>query len=72
MKKKEDRVFLLHIRDSILKILKYREGVSYSEFIEDTSIQDSAIRQLEVISRKNLEIHTLKFLGKLFLAQEIN
>jgi len=52
MKKKEDRVFLLHIRDSILKILKYREGVSYSEFIEDTSIQDSVIRQLEVT--KNL------------------
>ncbi|MEW6621229.1 MAG: DUF86 domain-containing protein [bacterium] len=49
MMKKDDTIYLRHILDAIAKIEKYTVGIDYEIFIEDTQIQDSIIRQLEII-----------------------
>ena len=52
---KDDRVYLLHIRDAIARIESYTSG-DKSRFLQDTMIQDAVIRNLEVIGEavKNL------------------
>jgi len=40
---KEDRVYLLHIRDAIARIESYTGG-DKSGFLQDTMIQDAVIR----------------------------
>jgi uncharacterized protein with HEPN domain len=47
--KKDDTIYLRHILDAIVKIEKYTKDIDYKRFIEDTQIQDSVIRQLEII-----------------------
>ena len=52
---KDDRVFLLHIRDAIARILDYtRDG--QAAFGRDTKTQDAVLRQLAIIGEavKNL------------------
>lgn len=54
---KDDRVYLLHIRDAINRILSYTaEGKE--AFFTDTRTQDAVIRNLEVIGEatKNLSV----------------
>ena len=46
---KEDKPYLLHIKDAIDKIEKFIEGIDYSNFIEDDMIQSAVIRQIEII-----------------------
>lgn len=50
------RVFLEHIRESIVLIEKYTTGVEQERFLEDLQIQDSVYRRLEIIGEavKNL------------------
>lgn len=57
---KDDRVYLLHIRDSIAKIRRYTEG-GEEQFFEDDLTQDAVVRNLEIIGEavKNLS-DTLK------------
>ena len=45
---KDVSVYLKHIREAIVKIEKYTEG-GQKTFLEDTMIQDSVIRNLEII-----------------------
>jgi uncharacterized protein with HEPN domain len=45
---KDVSAYLKHIRESIAKIEKYTEG-GRKTFLEDTMIQDSVIRNLEII-----------------------
>ncbi len=54
--KKDNLVFVLHIRDSINKILQYTKNISHDEFKNNTMIQDAVIRQIEIIGEasKNL------------------
>ncbi|MGE4518608.1 MAG: DUF86 domain-containing protein [Desulfobacteraceae bacterium] len=47
--KRDDSVFLKHIRDSAVRIEKYIEGFDYNEFSENELVQDAVIRQLEII-----------------------
>ena len=54
--KKDPRVFVEHIIDSILLIEEYAEGVSQAEFFKSRHLQDAIIRRLEIIGEavKNL------------------
>lgn len=54
--KKDDKVFLTHIYESILQIEKYVSNFSYEKFEKNIQLQDAVIRRLEVIGEatKNL------------------
>ncbi|MCG8354149.1 MAG: DUF86 domain-containing protein [Kiloniellales bacterium] len=45
---KEDRTYVLHIRDAIERIVAYTKD-GKSEFLAETIVQDAVIRNLEVI-----------------------
>ena len=52
---RDDRVYLLHIRDAVRRILDYTEA-GRDAFLSDPMTQDAAVRNLEVIGEaaKNL------------------
>jgi uncharacterized protein with HEPN domain len=52
---KDDRAYLLHVRDSVQRILDYTEG-GRDFFMTDTKTQDAVIRNIEIIGEptKNL------------------
>jgi uncharacterized protein with HEPN domain len=54
--KKDPKVFLEHIMDSILLIEEYAKNVSQAEFFKNRHLQDAIIRRLEIIGEavKNL------------------
>jgi len=54
--KKDDRVYLSHILQSICLIEKYTEDLTEEEFLSNNLVQDGAIRQIEIIGEatKNL------------------
>jgi uncharacterized protein with HEPN domain len=58
---KDVSAYLKHIRESILKIEKYTEG-GRKTFLADTMIQDSVIRNLEIIGEaaRNLTVDLRK------------
>jgi uncharacterized protein with HEPN domain len=45
---KDDRVYLLHIRDAINQIFEYVTG-GKAQFLEDRKTQDAVARNLEII-----------------------
>ena len=45
---RDDRVYLLHIRDAVRRILDYT-AAGRDAFLSDPMIQDAAVRNLEVI-----------------------
>jgi len=47
--KKEPKIFVSHILESIREINKYTEGLSAAEFLKSTLVQDASIRRLEII-----------------------
>ena len=52
---KDDKIYLLHIRDAIHRIIEYtREGSS--TFVKDTKTQDAVLRQLEIIGEATKNI----------------
>ena len=46
--KKDYRIYLDHIIDSLQKALDYVSEVSYDDFIKDEEKQDAGIRKIEV------------------------
>ena len=54
--KKDPKIFLKHILESINEIENYTKGVSKDKFIQTRQIQDAATRRLEIIGEavKNL------------------
>lgn len=54
--KKDPKIFLQHILESIREIEKYTQGVSWSDFEESTQIQDAVIRRLEIIGEATKNI----------------
>ena len=42
--------------DAISKVETYTDGINYERFIEDTQIQDSTIRQLEIMGEATKRI----------------
>ncbi len=53
---KNDKVFLLHIRDAIKNIEKFVKNISEKEFFKNHLVQSAVIRQIEIIGEavKNL------------------
>lgn len=47
--KKEIRVYLEDILDSVQKIEEYTKGIDFAEFDSNTKHQDAVIRRLEII-----------------------
>ena len=47
--KKDPKVFLYHILESITEIERYTGDVSEDEFSKSTKIQDAVVRRLEII-----------------------
>jgi len=45
--KRDDSVYLQHIRDAIARIESYLADVREADFYERTMLQDAVIRQLE-------------------------
>ena len=54
--KKDDRVYLSHILQSISSIEKYTGDLSEEEFLSNSLVQDGTIRQIQIIGEatKNL------------------
>lgn len=47
--KKDIRVYLIDIQDSILKIEEYAEGMTQADFFESSEKQDAVMRRLGII-----------------------
>ncbi|PIZ47022.1 hypothetical protein CO180_02135 [candidate division WWE3 bacterium CG_4_9_14_3_um_filter_41_6] len=47
--KKDPKVFLQHILESISEIEKYTKDIPENEFLQSTQVQDAVIRRLEII-----------------------
>lgn len=47
--KKNPKIFLQHILESIAEIERYTKDISEAEFSRSTQIQDAVIRRLEII-----------------------
>ncbi len=55
---KEDKVYLKHIMNEIIKIEKSAKNISQEDFKKDDNIQDATIRRIEIIGEatKNVSI----------------
>ena len=60
--KKDDSIYLRHISDAISRIEEYIHTISYEDFLNNYMIQDSVIRQIEIIGEatKRLSIEIRK------------
>ncbi len=47
---KDDRLYLIHIAESISKIEKYVVGLDCSEFMQTEMVQDAVLRNLQVLA----------------------
>ena len=54
--KKDDTVYLRHIRDAIEQIGEYLEGVSVEQFMHKRILQDGVVRQLEIMGEASRNI----------------
>ena len=54
--KRNPKIFLSHILESISEIEKYLEGISEDEFSRSTQIQDAVVRRLEIIGEASKNI----------------
>jgi uncharacterized protein with HEPN domain len=60
--KRDDTVYLKHIRDACNCIAYYLQGISFTNFIKNLLLQDGIIRQIEIIGeaikRVSKELHS--------------
>ncbi len=56
--KKDPKIFLMHILESILSVKNYTNNISKTEFLSNIQMQDAVIRRLEIIGEavKNLSM----------------
>ena len=47
--KKDDFVYLMHIRDAILRIEEYTKGVRYDDFMNINLVQAGVMREIEIL-----------------------
>ena len=75
--KKDPKIFLQHILESIFEIEKYTKDISEDEFARSTQVQDAVIRRLEIIGEAAKtflvlsKISTIPFHGKKSLDPEM-
>lgn len=46
---KSDLVYLVHIKQALEKIVKYLNGKTREEFMQNEMLQDAVLRQLEIV-----------------------
>ena len=46
---RDDRVYLMHIRDSLREVRQFIEGESYESFLENRMMQNAVMRSFEVV-----------------------
>lgn len=46
---RDDRAFLLHIRDALREVREFVEGESYEDFLENRMVQNAVMRSFEVV-----------------------
>jgi uncharacterized protein with HEPN domain len=54
--KKDDTVYLQHILDAIHRIETYTHGISKEKYLQDSLLQDGAVRQLEIIGEASTNL----------------
>ena len=54
--KKDNYIYILHIRDSINKIIEYTSGITFYKFERETIIQDALIRKFEIIGEASSKL----------------
>ncbi|MGB9938901.1 DUF86 domain-containing protein [Methanosarcina sp.] len=54
--KKDDRVYLSHIIQSVSLIEKYTENLTEEEFLSNSLVQDGTIRQIQIIGEATKNI----------------
>ena len=54
--KKDNKIFMEHILESIKIIEEFTEGISKKDFLDSVQIQDSVIRRLEIIGEASKNI----------------
>jgi uncharacterized protein with HEPN domain len=47
---KDDRLYLIHISESIAKIESYISGMDAASFLEQSLVQDAVLRNLQVLA----------------------
>ena len=47
---KDDRLYLIHLSESIEKIESYTKGLDFPSFMQNTLIQDAVLRNLQVLA----------------------
>ncbi len=54
--KKDTIIFVHHIEESIVKIEEFTKGMTRSDFMRTTQVQDAVIRRLEIIGEATKNI----------------
>ncbi|HDH31284.1 MAG TPA: DUF86 domain-containing protein [Candidatus Wolfebacteria bacterium] len=49
MSKREDKLYIADIKDSIKKIEEYTKGLDFDEFVKDSMAMDAVVRNLTII-----------------------
>jgi uncharacterized protein with HEPN domain len=47
---KDDKLYLIHIKESIDKIESYVAGLDFAAFSQNTLVQDAVLRNLQVLA----------------------
>jgi uncharacterized protein with HEPN domain len=47
---KDDRLYLIHLSESIAKIESYTKGLDFASFMQNTLVQDAVLRNLQVLA----------------------
>ncbi len=47
---KDDKLYLIHLSESIAKIESYMDGLDFAAFMQNTLVQDAVLRNLQVLA----------------------
>lgn len=47
---KDDKLYLIHLSESIAKIESYMDGLAFAGFMQNTLVQDAVLRNLQVLA----------------------
>jgi len=53
---KDDKLYLIHILESISKIESYVSGLEFASFMEKTIVQDAVLRNLQVLAESTQKL----------------
>ena len=53
---KDDKLYLIHILESISKIDSYVSGLDFTSFMKKTIVQDAVLRNLQVLAESTQKL----------------